>query len=152
MSVYVGIDVHRKRSQVAVIAEDGKVQLNRNVVNGSEPMLRLIGGLPAGTPVAAVGQPKGPLPAKPQTLPKLDVTAKGEAKGAVRASIANTSGIPQYELEIYAWARKGGRYVAAGRADLPFLNSGDTTQVRVPLVGDPKGARIHVTAPPTIFQ
>ncbi len=52
MSVYVGIDVHRKRSQVAVVAEDGKVQLNRNVVNGSEPMLRLIGDLPAGTPVA----------------------------------------------------------------------------------------------------
>ena len=52
MSVYVGIDVHRKRSQVAVVTEDGKVQLNRNVVNGSEPMLRLIGDLPAGTPVA----------------------------------------------------------------------------------------------------
>jgi transposase len=52
MSVYVGIDVHRKRSQVAVVAGDGKVQLNRNVVNGQEPMLRLIGGLPAGTPVA----------------------------------------------------------------------------------------------------
>jgi transposase len=52
MSVYVGIDVHRKRSQVAVVAGDGKVQLNRNVVNGSEPMLRLIGDLPAGTPVA----------------------------------------------------------------------------------------------------
>ncbi|MFI5064337.1 MAG: hypothetical protein ACHP9Z_10215 [Streptosporangiales bacterium] len=53
MFVYVGIDVHRKRSQVAVVAGDGKVQLNRNVVNGSEPMLRLIGGLPAGTPVAS---------------------------------------------------------------------------------------------------
>ena len=52
MSVYVGIDVHRKRSQVAVVAEDGKVQLNKNVVNGSEPMLRLIGDLPPGTPVA----------------------------------------------------------------------------------------------------
>ena len=52
MSVYVGIDVHRKRSQVAVVAEDVKVQLNRNVVNGQEPMLRLIGGLPAGTPLA----------------------------------------------------------------------------------------------------
>ena len=35
-----------------MVAEDGKVQLNRNVVNGSEPMLRLIGDLPAGTPVA----------------------------------------------------------------------------------------------------
>src|SRR5690242_660646 len=52
MSVYVGIDVHRKRSQVAVVTEDGKVQLNKNVVNGSEPMLRLIGDLPSGTPVA----------------------------------------------------------------------------------------------------
>ena len=52
MSVYVGIDVHRKRSQVAVVTEDGTVQLNKNVVNGSEPMLRLIGELPSGTPVA----------------------------------------------------------------------------------------------------
>src|ERR1700745_698379 len=52
MSVYVGIDVHRKRSQVAVVAEDGKVQLNKNVVNGTETLLRLIGDLPAGTPAA----------------------------------------------------------------------------------------------------
>ncbi len=52
MSVCVGIDVHRKRSQVAVVTGDGRVQVNRNVVNGSEPMLRLIGGLPSGTPVA----------------------------------------------------------------------------------------------------
>jgi hypothetical protein len=52
MSVYVGIDVHRKRSQVAVVAEDGTVQLNKNVANGSEPFLRLIGDLPSGTPVA----------------------------------------------------------------------------------------------------
>jgi transposase len=44
--------VHRKRSQVAVVTEDGTVQLNKNVVNGSEPMLRLIGELPSGTPVA----------------------------------------------------------------------------------------------------
>ena len=52
MSVYVGIDVHRKRSRVAVVTEDGQVQVNKNVVNGSEPMLRLIGDLPSGTPVA----------------------------------------------------------------------------------------------------
>ena len=53
MSVYVGIDVHRKRSQVAVVTEDGKVQLNKNTVNGTEPILRLIGDLPSGTPVAS---------------------------------------------------------------------------------------------------
>jgi hypothetical protein len=52
MSVYVGIDVHRKRSQVAVIDEGGEVLTNRNVGNGTEPMLRRLGGLPPGTPVA----------------------------------------------------------------------------------------------------
>lgn len=44
--------MHRKRSQVAVVNGDGQVQLNKNVVNGSEPFLRLIGDLPSGTPVA----------------------------------------------------------------------------------------------------
>jgi transposase len=52
MSVYVGIDVHRKRSQVAVVGEDGRVHLDRNVVNGSPSMLGLFGGFPAGSPVA----------------------------------------------------------------------------------------------------
>jgi transposase len=52
MSVYVGIDVHRKRSQVAVIDEAGEVLANRNVPNGVEPILSVIGGLPAGTPAA----------------------------------------------------------------------------------------------------
>jgi transposase len=52
MSVYVGIDVHRKRSQVAVVDESGAVLANRNVPNGSEPILSVIGGLPPGTPAA----------------------------------------------------------------------------------------------------
>ena len=36
MSVYVGIDVHRKRSQVAVIDAKGEVLANRNVPNGAD--------------------------------------------------------------------------------------------------------------------
>ena len=40
MSVYVGIDVHRKRSQVAVIDANGEVLANRNVPNGAEPILK----------------------------------------------------------------------------------------------------------------
>jgi transposase len=52
MSVYVGIDVHRKRSQVAVIDAKGEVLTNRNVTNGAETILRVIGGLPPGTPAA----------------------------------------------------------------------------------------------------
>src|SRR6266498_2798708 len=52
MSVYVGIDVHRKRSQVAVVDQSGEVLINRNVPNGVEPILKVIGGLPPGTPAA----------------------------------------------------------------------------------------------------
>ena len=52
MSVHVGIDVHRKRSQVAVVNESGEVLANRNVPNGTEPILSVIGGLPLGTPAA----------------------------------------------------------------------------------------------------
>ena len=53
MSVYVGIDVHRKRSQVAVAGQSGEVLTNRNVPNGVEPILKVIGGLPPGTPAAS---------------------------------------------------------------------------------------------------
>ena len=47
MSVYVGIDVHRKRSQVAVIDSGGEVLANRNVPNGVQTILGVIGGRPA---------------------------------------------------------------------------------------------------------
>ena len=50
MSVYVGIDVHRKRSQVAVVGQDGEVLVNRNVPNGVNTILGVIGGLPAAGP------------------------------------------------------------------------------------------------------
>jgi hypothetical protein len=52
MSVYVGIDVHRKHSQVAVVDDAGVVLKNRNVVNGVETILSLIGEYPTHTPVA----------------------------------------------------------------------------------------------------
>src|SRR5258708_11874665 len=52
MSVYVGIDVHRKRSQVAVIDSGGEVLANRNVPNGTKTILGVIGGWPPGTPAA----------------------------------------------------------------------------------------------------
>ncbi len=52
MSVYVGMDVHRKRSQVAILDQTGDVQRNRDVPNDPAELLPILGGLPAGTPVA----------------------------------------------------------------------------------------------------
>ncbi len=52
MSVYVGMDVHRKRSQVAVIDEAGVQQRNRNLANDPAKLAPILGALPPGTPVA----------------------------------------------------------------------------------------------------
>ncbi len=50
--VYAGIDVHRKRSQVAVMDKSGVEVLNRNVENGSEALIDILEDLEQGTPVA----------------------------------------------------------------------------------------------------
>jgi transposase len=52
MNVYVGMDVHRKRSQVAIVDAAGVQQRNRNLANDPAKLLPVLGGLPPGTPVA----------------------------------------------------------------------------------------------------
>ena len=52
MSIYVGMDVHRKRSQVAVLDDAGVPQGNRNVPNDPAQLVPILGALPPGTPVA----------------------------------------------------------------------------------------------------
>jgi hypothetical protein len=53
MSVYVGIDVHRKRSQIVIVDDAGDQQRNRNLPNDPAELLPILGDLPAGTPVAS---------------------------------------------------------------------------------------------------
>jgi transposase len=52
MRVYVGMDVHRKRSQVAVVDDAGDEQRNRNVANDPAKLVPILGALAPGTPVA----------------------------------------------------------------------------------------------------
>jgi transposase len=52
MNVYVGMDVHRKRSQVAIVDAAGVQQRNRNLANDPAKLVPILGGLPPGTPVA----------------------------------------------------------------------------------------------------
>jgi transposase len=52
MSVYVGMDVHRKRSRIAVVDEAGVQQRNRNLANDPAKLVPILGVLPPGTPVA----------------------------------------------------------------------------------------------------
>jgi transposase len=52
MNVYVGMDVHRKRSQVAIIDAAGIQQHNRNLANDPAKLAPVLGALAPGTPVA----------------------------------------------------------------------------------------------------
>jgi transposase len=52
MEVYVGMDVHRKRSQIAVLDQYGGQVLNRNLPNDPAELLPVLGRLAPGTPVA----------------------------------------------------------------------------------------------------
>jgi transposase len=52
VEVYVGMDVHRKRSQVAVLDARGTQLLNRNLPNDPAELVPVLGKLNTGTPVA----------------------------------------------------------------------------------------------------
>lgn len=82
-------------------------------------------------------------------LPKLAVHEVQLAEGTAEGTLANGSSTAQSELVIYAVARRGGQVVAAGRAVLASVAAGASTPFQVFFVGDPKGARLALTAPPT---
>jgi transposase len=50
--IYAAMDVHRKRSQIAVLDDHGKEVMNRNISNRLEEVMATLGDLQPGTPVA----------------------------------------------------------------------------------------------------
>jgi hypothetical protein len=87
--------------------------------------------------------------ARPARLPLLRAAP---AAGIGRATVTNSSGVPQYGLVVYAFARRGARLVAAGRGSLARLGPGRRATVPLSLVGSARGLTMRVQAPPTIFK
>jgi hypothetical protein len=71
---------------------------------------------------------------------------------AVRVRVHNPSQIPQYGLPVYALARRGARYVAAGRATVTHLGNTTAATVELKLIGSARGASLQSEALPTIFK
>jgi hypothetical protein len=67
------------------------------------------------------------------------------AKGAV----VNHSTVAQAELVVYATARRGARILAAGRAVLSQVPAGASVPFQLYFIGDPRGAQLQVSAPPS---
>jgi hypothetical protein len=108
----------------------------------------------SGSIVAKVGAGARPGPAE---LPRMEVTglepqtdASGE--GAIAGDVANRSAVEQRRLVIYVIARKGGKVVAAGRAIVERLAPGRTAHFTAFPIGDPAGAELSASAPPTVVR
>jgi hypothetical protein len=106
-----------------------------------------------GTVRAKVGTSQAKLPAK---LPRLVASAlklEQDPDGAYTAGrLRNDSAVAQLELVVYAVAEKGGKIVAAGRAGIDRLKAHGSKPFKVFWIGDPKGATVHVFAPPTVLE
>jgi hypothetical protein len=104
-----------------------------------------------GRPVAVVGSPVRPAISHATALPQVQVAGTPRA-GSVRLHVSNPSGVPQYGLQVYAYARRGTRYVAAGRLTVAHLGTGESKDLRLALIGSARGTAVSLEALPTIFQ
>jgi hypothetical protein len=66
-------------------------------------------------------------------------------------SVVNHSGINQSELVVDAEVRHGKEIVAVGRAVVPEAPAGASTRFQLFFVGDPRGGKLEVSAPPSTF-
>lgn len=104
---------------------------------------------------ATIGAGRGAAPAK---VPKFSITrvALGrDSSGALlKGYIANRSAVEQKRLVISCVARHGGRVVAAGRAIIDRLGAKGTKPqlFRIFFIGNPKGAKLVLFAPPTVLR
>jgi hypothetical protein len=75
-----------------------------------------------------------------------------EATGqAATGTATNRSKTTQQHLVVFVVARRGVSIVAVGRAMLPELGAGASSQFRVFFTGSPQGAQLEASAPPTTF-
>jgi hypothetical protein len=101
---------------------------------------------------AVVGEVAGSATA--QRIPAIDVEGLHEVEDpatgiAEVGTVRNHSQIAQRSLVIFAIARRGGAIVAAGRAVLSEVGPGAATPFQMFFIGDPRGAELQASAPPT---
>jgi len=71
---------------------------------------------------------------------------------AANGKVTNDSKVEQRKLVVYAVAVKHGRPVAAGRAQVNKLKPGKRANYQIFFIGNPRGAKVQVVAPPTRFS
>lgn len=93
----------------------------------------------------------------PDKVPVLDIASKGisvdPVNGAeVNGRVTNRSTVEQRKLIVFAVARKGSKIVAAGRGQVNRLTGGKSAPFHVFFIGNPRGAKLSLAAPPTVLR
>jgi hypothetical protein len=108
--------------------------------------------VPAGArPFALVGAEPAPR-ARYTADASVRVVGSKLQKSRLRVKVTNLSDIPQYQLQVYAYSHGRHGYIAAGSSTVGELDSGQTRNLEVPLVGRYSSSQITVEAVPTILQ
>jgi hypothetical protein len=98
----------------------------------------------------------GPASRLPLIRASASSTLGDEGANAAGSQLAvvlhNLSTIPQYQLQVYAYALSGDRYVVAGNLTVPHLGSQARQTSKVALLGRVNHARLQIEALPTIVQ
>jgi hypothetical protein len=71
--------------------------------------------------------------------------------GSLTVHLDNPTSVPQYQLQLYAYAKRGAQYVGAANTTITTLGAGSTRSVHLGLVGNTSN-ELHVQAIPTILQ
>ena len=110
--------------------------------------------LPAGArPYAVVGARPSVRAPSVSTAPVISARATGKATTSrVAVALQNRSSVPQYQLQVYAVARHGHRYVAAGALTVPHLDGDGKHTVQLPLLGHPGQGRLRLEALPAMVN
>lgn len=108
--------------------------------------------VPAGARAFALVGPDESPPALFTAGAAVSAVRSGLRKSRLLVKVTNLSDIPQYQLQIYAYARGGRRYLAAGSATVGELDPGATDHLELQLVGRVRADQVKVEAVPTILQ
>lgn len=103
---------------------------------------------------ARIGPARGAAPARPPRIVVSRPRLESDSVSGVAAvgKVMNRSKVEQRKLVIYAVARRGGRVVAAGRGQIMRVKAGRRAGYRIFFIGNPKGARLSLEAPPTVLN
>lgn len=110
--------------------------------------------VPSGDAFARVGDPDPRVPDQGSPVAPVLQTSWAPAGGVPREPrffVGNRSGVPQTDVPVYAFARRGDRYVAAGVGTIPQLDE-DAETLAIRLAGNPGKGPFQAIAAPTVLR